>query len=68
MYFFCVLWFYFLCISFIFYGIIKAITEAIHRWFHFSSTASVGIYGQKLRGYVSSTVVVVSLISHPYGD
>ena len=31
----------FLCISFIFYSSIKAITEAIHRWFHFSSTASV---------------------------
>ena len=38
---FCVLWFYFLCISFVFYGSIEAITEAIHRWFHFSSTASV---------------------------
>jgi len=28
---FCVLWFYFLYISFIFYGSIEAITEAIHR-------------------------------------
>jgi len=27
--------------SFIFYGSIKAITEAVHKWFHFSSTASV---------------------------
>ena len=32
---------YFLCISFIFYGFIEAITEAVYRWFHFSSTASV---------------------------
>ena len=31
----------FLCISFVSYGSIEAITEAIHRWFHFSSTASV---------------------------
>ena len=38
---FCIFWFYFLYISFVFYGSIKAITEAIHRWFHFSSTASV---------------------------
>jgi hypothetical protein len=27
--------------SFIFYGSIKAITEAIYKWFHFPSTASV---------------------------
>jgi len=27
--------------SFIFYGSIRAITEAIHRWSHFLSTASV---------------------------
>ena len=27
--------------SFVFYGSIEATTEAIHRWFHFSSTASV---------------------------
>jgi len=27
--------------SFMFYGFIKAITEAIYRWFHFLSTASV---------------------------
>ena len=32
---------YFLCISFMFYGSIKAITEAIYKWFYFSSTASV---------------------------
>jgi len=38
---FCILWFYFLCISFIFYSSIEAIMEAIHRWFYFSSTASV---------------------------
>ena len=31
----------FLYISFIFYGSIEATTEAIYRWFHFSSTASV---------------------------
>ena len=31
----------FLCISFVFYGSIEAITEAVHKWFHFSSTASV---------------------------
>jgi hypothetical protein len=29
----------FLYISFVFNGSIEAITEAIHRWFHFSSTA-----------------------------
>ena len=33
--------FYFLYISFIFYSSIKVITEAIYRWFYFSSTASV---------------------------
>ena len=27
--------------SFVFYSCIKAITEAVHRWFHFLSTASV---------------------------
>jgi len=27
--------------SYVFYGSIKAITEVIHKWFHFSSTASV---------------------------
>ena len=27
--------------SFMFYSFIEVITEAIHRWFHFSSTASV---------------------------
>ena len=27
--------------SYIFYGSIKAITEVIHKWFHFPSTASV---------------------------
>jgi len=27
--------------SFVFYGSIKAITEAVHKWFHFLSTASV---------------------------
>jgi len=27
--------------SFVFYGSIKAITEVIYKWFHFSSTASV---------------------------
>jgi len=27
--------------SFMFYGFIKAITEAVYRWFHFLSTASV---------------------------
>ena len=27
--------------SFVFYGSIEATTEAIHRWFHFLSTASV---------------------------
>ena len=43
MYFF-VLQFYFLCISFIFYGFIEATTEAVHKWFHFSSTASVWLY------------------------
>ena len=26
---------------FVFYSFIKAITEAVHRWFHFLSTASV---------------------------
>ena len=26
---------------FVFYGFIKAIMEAVYRWFHFSSTASV---------------------------
>ena len=31
----------FLCISFVFYGSVEATTEAIHRWFHFLSTASV---------------------------
>ena len=31
----------FLYIPFVFYGSIEAITEAIHRWFHFLSTASV---------------------------
>ena len=31
----------FLCTSFVFYSSIEAVTEAIHRWFHFSSTASV---------------------------
>ena len=36
-----ILQFYFLCISFMFYGFIKAITEAVYRWFHFLSTASV---------------------------
>ena len=41
---FYILWFYFLYISFVFYGSIKAITEAIHRWFHFLSTASVWLY------------------------
>src|SRR6266567_1432853 len=41
MYFLYVLWFYFLCISSVFYGFIEAIMEAVHRWFHFSSTASV---------------------------
>src|SRR6266700_8413819 len=35
MYFLCILWFYFLCISSVFYGSIEAITEAIHRWFLF---------------------------------
>jgi len=35
MYFFCILWFYFLYISFMFYGSIKAITEAMHKWFYF---------------------------------
>src|SRR6266700_7275984 len=40
-YFLYILWFYFLCISSVFYGSIEAITEAVHRWFHFSSTASV---------------------------
>ena len=38
--FLCIFWFYSF-ISFTFYVLIKAITEAIHRWFHFSSTASV---------------------------
>ena len=38
---FCVLWFNFLCISFTFFGSIKVIMEAVHRWFYFSSTASV---------------------------
>ena len=37
-------WFYFLYIFFVFYSSIKAITEAIHRWFHFLSTASVWLY------------------------
>ena len=32
---------------------------------HKERTASVGIYRQKLRGYMSS---VMSLISHPHGD
>jgi hypothetical protein len=27
--------------SFVFYSSIKAITEAVHKWFYFSSTASV---------------------------
>jgi len=27
--------------SYVFYGSIKAITEAIYKWFHFPSTASV---------------------------
>ena len=27
--------------SYVFYGSIEAITEAIHKWFHFPSTASV---------------------------
>jgi len=27
--------------SFVFYGSIKTITEAVYRWFHFLSTASV---------------------------
>ena len=31
----CVLWFYFLCISFMFYGSIEAITEAVYKWFYF---------------------------------
>ena len=31
----------FLYISFVFYGSIEAITEAIYRWFYFLSTASV---------------------------
>ena len=31
----------FLCISFVFYGFVKTIAEAVHRWFHFLSTASV---------------------------
>ena len=41
LYIFFVLQFYSLYISFIFYGFIKATTEAVHKWFHFSSTASV---------------------------
>ena len=32
---------FFFFFFFVFYGSIKAITEAIYRWFHFSSTASV---------------------------
>ena len=32
---FIVLWFYFLYISSLLYGSIKAITEAIHKWFWF---------------------------------
>src|SRR6266567_9350786 len=40
-YFLYILWFYFLCISSVFYGSIEAITEAVYRWFHFSSTTSV---------------------------
>ena len=43
MYFF-VLQFYFLYISFIFYGFIEATTEAVYKWFHFLSTASVWLY------------------------
>jgi hypothetical protein len=31
----------FLCISFVFYGSVEVTTEAIYKWFHFSSTASV---------------------------
>jgi len=31
----------FLCISFMLYGSIKTITEAVYRWFYFLSTASV---------------------------
>ena len=27
--------------SYVFYGSIKAITEAIYKWFHFPSTASI---------------------------
>ena len=27
--------------SFVFYGSIEAITEAVHKWFYFSSSASV---------------------------
>ena len=30
-----------LYISFVFYGFIRAITEAVYRWFHFLSTTSV---------------------------
>ena len=41
---FCIFWFYFLYISFVFYGSIEAITEAIYRWFYFSNTASVWLY------------------------
>ena len=36
-----VLQLYFLCIFFVFYGFIKAIMEAVYRWFYFLSTASV---------------------------
>ena len=39
--FFYILQFYFLYISFILYGFIKAITEAIYRQFYFLSTASI---------------------------
>ena len=31
----------FLYISFVFYSFIETITEAVHRWFYFLSTASV---------------------------
>ena len=34
----------FLCISFVFYGSVEAITEAVHRWLRFLSTASVWLY------------------------
>ena len=38
--------------SFVFYGFIKAITEAVYRWFHFLSTASVWLQHLCINAYL----------------